>query len=80
MLPRRRHWSSQIATAAILQFAVIEIAATLQVAAIETAATLQVVAIYDGGPIEAAASSKRPSESRPARFTTARNRWTSRDT
>jgi hypothetical protein len=50
MLRRRRHWSSQFATAATLQVAAIEIAATLQVAAIATAATLQVAAIETATP------------------------------
>jgi hypothetical protein len=39
MLPRRRHWSSQFATATTLQVVAIVMAATLQVAAIVMAAT-----------------------------------------
>ncbi len=80
MLPRRRHWSSQFATAATLQIAAIEIAATLQVVAFEAAATQYRRYRDCGRRLRRPRNSKRPSESRPARFTTARHRWTSRDT
>jgi hypothetical protein len=55
---RRRHWSSQFATAA----------------------TLKSPQSTRRRRLRRPRNSKRPSESRPARFTMARNRWTSRDT